>query len=511
MTGTALLILGAALAGQTETTSTAPGQARIEATETSSIAAEETLADGSFVKGEFITVGALRVVPKRSFAGVRLGALLQENTLFLAVAPRLDLILLDRRLRIGLEVPLNFELYSIRSAADAGTGGGGFDNAGRLRKRDYDEARDFVKFLSYFVYGRKEDAVYLAAGQQHNVTLGHGQAMRRYAANVDVNQTRVGVELDAYGPYGGFELSLADVTRATLFGVLGFVKPLSLFTSEDNWAARSVSIGFSYATDQKAPWALLRNPAVGNATVGSVVVDEFNAPQASTRSVNLFGVDAEVKVVKTDSVDLKTYVDFSKLDAGGSGLTLGALGRFNFRSGDTLHLLRTRLEIRSYQANFIPSYFDAAYEFQKFLFIPVGGLAGPDVQTKLQYVLGRGDERRFGVYLEATYSLPGWLVFAVALETDSVGQDRHLMIHAEVPLRYLDIFATYHQRNFTSLFRLDDNDLIFAGARLQILPILFLNGRVQKSFEWNSAAFDGLGSYAENFNYQVDAEFGFQF
>ena len=102
-------------------------------------------------------------------------------------------------------------------------------------------------------------------------------------------------------------------------------------------------------------------------------------------------------------------------------------------------------------------------------------------------------------------------VFAVAFETDSVGQDRHLMIHAEVPLRYLDVFATYHQRNFTSLFRLDDNDLIFAGARLQILPILFLNGRVQKSFEWNSAAFDGLGSYAENFNYQVDAEFGFQF
>lgn len=504
------LLLSAALLSQTSTATAAPGEAHVAApTHTSTTI--ETLADGSFVKGEFITVGALRVVPKRSFAGVRVGALLQENTLYLAVAPRLDLILLERRLRIGLEVPLNLEMYSIRSAADAGTGDGGFENLGRLRKRDYDEARDFVKFLSYFVYGRKEDAVYLAAGQQHNVTLGHGQTMRRYAANVDVNQTRVGVELDAYGPYGGFELSLADVTRATLFGVLGFVKPLSFFSDEDNWAARSLSIGVAYSTDQKAPWALLRNPAVGTAAVGAVQVDDFNAPLASTRAVNFYGVDAELKVMKTESVDLKTYADFTKLDAGGSGVTLGALGRFNFRSGNTLHLLRTRLELRTYQANFIPSYFDAAYEFQKYLFIPVGGLAGPDVQTKLQYVLGRGTDRRFGVYLEATYSLPGWVVFAVALETDTEGQDRHLMLHLEVPLRYLDIFATYHQRNFGSLFRLDENDLIFAGARLQILPILFINGRVQKSFEWDTAAFDGLGSYKESFNYQVDVEFGVQF
>lgn len=189
------LLLSAALLSQTSTATAAPGEAHVAApTHTSTTI--ETLADGSFVKGEFITVGALRVVPKRSFAGVRVGALLQENTLYLAVAPRLDLILLERRLRIGLEVPLNLEMYSIRSAADAGTGDGGFENLGRLRKRDYDEARDFVKFLSYFVYGRKEDAVYLAAGQQHNVTLGHGQTMRRYAANVDVNQTRVGVELE---------------------------------------------------------------------------------------------------------------------------------------------------------------------------------------------------------------------------------------------------------------------------------------------------------------------------
>jgi hypothetical protein len=489
------------------TSSTGPGMAKVS----TSTSPDEPMAETSFVKGEFITVGALRVVPKRSFAGVRVGALLQDKTLFLTIAPRVDLVLLERRLRIGLEVPLNLEIYSITSAADSGTGKGGFENAGRLRKRDYDEARDFVKFLSYLVYGRKEDPVYFAAGQQHAVTLGHGQAMRRYAANVDVDQTRVGLELDAYGQYGGFEFSLADVTRASLFGMLGFVKPLAFFADESNWLQRSLSIGASFATDQKAPWQLLRDDPVGNSMLGIVRVDEFGAPTVSTRTINIFGFDAELKLIKDESIDLKTYADFSMIGGAGEGVTIGALGRFNFRAGDVLHLLRTRLELRSYAPDFQPSYFDAIYEFQKYLYIPVGGLAGPDVQTKLQYVLGRTGSRRFGVYLEATYSLPGWFVFAVAFEANSAGEDRHLMLHAEVPLKYLDIFATYHQRNLSGLFTLDENDLFFAGARLQLLPILFLNGRIQKSFRWDQAAFDGLGAYAESFNYQLDAEFGFQF
>lgn len=480
-------------------------------TEAANTAATETATVG-FIKGEFAHAGVIRLVPQRSFIGARVGALIQDDTIYLSVGPKADLRFLDGELRLGLEVPINIEMYSLQNAADSGTGGGGFDNAGRLRKGDYDEGRDFVKFLRYLTYGKKEDNLFVNIGQLYAATLGHGQIMRRYAGNVDINQTRVGLEVDAYGDYGGFEFFLADVTRGNVFGALGFIKPLSFFS--ENPMARSLSLGVSWATDQKAPYELARMTPVGTATLGAVLSagdgSPLNPPLTNTRAVNIFGVDAEFKVLRTDDVDLKTYADFSTLQGSGSGFTLGVLGRFNFHVGSSVHLLRTRLELRTYDANFLPSYFDTLYEFQKYQFTPNLAAFGPDYTTKLRAIRERTGPRRYGLYAEATYAIPGWFVLAAAFETETEGQDQHLMLHAEIPWKYLQLFATYHQRNLDKPFTLNQNDLIYAGGRLKILPILFLNGRVQKTFAWDPSAFDDLGAYGDDLNFQVDVEFGFE-
>ena len=463
-----------------------------------------------FIKGELGHAGVILLVPKRSFIGIRIGALFQDETLYATIAPKADLRFLDGKLRLGLAVPFNFEIYSIAAAADAGEGGGGFQHAGRLREGDYDEARDYVKFLRYLTYGKKEDPLFLSVGQLHIATLGHGQIARRYAANVDVNQSRVGIELDAYGDFGGFEFFLANVTRGNVFGFLGFVKPLSFFREDP--LSRSLSVGFTWATDQKAPWRLMRADPVGDAPVGSVLTEAsnpLNPPRAETRSLNLFGFDAEIKVFRTTSTDLKTYLDLSFIDGAGNGVTAGVLGRFNFRTPSLIQLVRARFELRTYSSNYVPSYFDSLYEFQKFQFAPDLEATGPDFDTKLRYVFEREGSRRVGVYLEASYSLPDWLIVSAALSLDSAGDDRHLMLHAEIPIRFLDVFVTYHQRNFQRLFTFRDNDVLYAGGRLQLLPFLFINGRIQKTFSWDASAFDNLGAYQENLTYQVDAEIGF--
>lgn len=501
MTGSSAVLCLLALANPTETSTATT-------TETSTPAAT-----AEFIKGEFAHAGVIRLVPNRSFIGARVGALIQDDKIYLSVAPKADLRFLEGRLTLGLEVPLNLEMYSLQSAADSGSGGGGFDNAGKIREGDYDEARDFVKFLRYLTYGKKEDNLYVNVGQLYAATLGHGQAMRRYAGNVDINQTRVGLEVDAYGDYGGFEFFLADVTRGNVFGALGFVKPLSFFT--DNPMAKSFSVGVSWTTDQKAPYELVRQDAVGTATTGAVVSADdgspLNPPLTKTRAVNILGVDAELKVLKTESIDLKTYADFSMLQGSGSGITVGVLGRFNFRVGKTVHLLRTRLELRTYDSNFVPSYFDSLYEFQKYQFTPDLDAFDATYTTKLEFIRDRVGPRRYGVYAEATYSIPDWFVVAAVFETESEGQDQHLMLHAEIPWSWLQLFVTYHQRNLSTPFTLDQNDLIYAGGRLKILPILFVNGRVQKTFAWDPAAFDNIGAYGDDLNFQVDVEFGWQF
>lgn len=513
-------ILGAL---STSTTSTTSGPGR---------RAPDAAVDLAFVKGDFANAGSIRLVPKRSFIGIRLGIFIQDEpqgggpdlpagtTLFATIAPKVDLQLLERKLRIGVEVPLNFQIYNVQDAADAKSGGSGFNHLFRLRQRDWADARDFMKVLRYVTYGAKEDNLYLNLGQLYATTIGHGQIMRRYASNVDLNAFRVGGEVDAYGDYGGFELSLADVTRGNLFAVLGFVKPLAPFTEDA--MARSLSIGLTWATDQKAPAMLERFPPIAPSRVGAVrAVNEPNmrcgdtgaeplgSPCAITGSVNVFGIDSEIKLVKTKSIDLKTYVDFSLLDHAGNGITLGALGRFNFHAGSAVHLLRTRLELRSYDSNFQPSYFDVLYEFQKFTYVT--NQSSTTLPTKLAYISGRNGPRRVGVYVEASYALVDWFIAAIAFETETEGQDQHLMLHVEIPLRWFDLFATYQQRALSKLFTFDVNDVFYAGARLKLLPFLFVNSRIQKIVAWDASLFNSLGGYASKFNYLADVEIGAEF
>ncbi len=466
------------------------------------------VAPKTFVKGELTNAGSIRLGPRDPFIGARIGALVQDTTFYLSVAPKADLRFLDESLKIGIEVPLNIEIYGAKEAVSAGNADGGFSQAGRLRPGDWDEARDFAKLVRYITYGKKEDKFYLSVGQLHAATLGHGQQMRRYAANVDVNQTRVGLAFDAYYEYGGFEFALADVTQGTLFGALGFIKPLALVSEHP--ILRSVSIGASVVTDQDAPWQVRRAVPIGNSPIGVVLVRDTLIPEVQARSATIMALDAEVKYFKDENYDLKAYIDYSALADAGSGITIGTLGRMNFHTDDLSHLIRARFEVRNYEANFAPSYFDSLYEFQKYQFVPDAKNPQADFSTKLSHITRRRGDRRTGVYAEVSYAIPTWVTVAAAFETETEGEDQHLMLHAEVPMKYLKLFATYHQRNLQDLFSFSQNDLLFAGARLQVLPVLFLNGRVQKSFEWDSTAFNSLGAFGESLNYEFDVEFGFR-
>jgi hypothetical protein len=527
----ASLSLAVALAPVGTQTSTASSDLSVsDQPERYAPASATSTAAEAFVKGEIANAGSIRLVPINSFVGLRLGATIEDLTLYATIAPKIDLLLLENRLRISLELPMNFEVYSTRTAANSAVMGGtakdGFKHFGSFRSSDYQTARDYVRILRAIAYGKKEDNFYLNVGQLYATTIGHGQAMRRYTANVDFNSYIVGGEVDAYADFGGFEFALADVTRGNVFGGLAFVKPLFFTTSP---IAKSWSLGATWSSDQKAPLHLRRDAAVPPSMVGPVQLEQCGSmtdpkpcqplqPTYDTAAVNVIGVDSELKVYKNESTDLKVYADFSTLKGAGNGATFGLLGRFNFRAASVLQILRTRLELRSYDPNFQPSYFDVMYEFQKIQYVTNPN--DPSSPTKLAYILGRTGSRRFGSYAEVSYGLMDWFIVAAAFETDTTGEDRNLMLHAELPWRFLHVFATYQQRNFSKPFSLSksdstiastETDLIFAGARLQLLPVLFINGRAQRNLAWDPSKFANLGGYSNQTKFLIDVEFGFQF
>ncbi|MHB8874325.1 MAG: hypothetical protein ACYC8T_11615 [Myxococcaceae bacterium] len=474
---------------------------------------ERVVPSQDFVKGELsVFLGSDRVVTKNNRIGVSAGVDRVGSIFYLLLEPQVDLRFLNRKLAIGLGVPLRFELADLANATDYASA---TRNQWNLRQ-DYKELADYARLLKYVTYGRKEDHLYINIGQRYASSIGHGALVRRYAPNIDVDLTRVSAQLDAYGGYAGVELLTNDVVRWNVLSGLAFVKPLAFV---DTLVTRSLSVGVSAAADLRAPTSLVY------AGDGSRVLDTDGVHLAANYgTVLLYGVDAEVKVLKTANADIKPYVDYSMLQGGDSGFTVGVLGRFNAGT-KTVHAFRGVVELRSLGSRYVPSYFDTFYEVERYgtrAVVQTSGHAAYD--TKITDVMSGRRPQRLGYYLEGSWGIRGGIGFTLAAEGTGDTAEKNLVAHLEVPaVDFLQFFGSYYKRGFTDvgeLARIDQKTIVFAGARLKLLPILFVNARAFKTFQMNTdvkrlenpetfKSFGGL--YNSSFGFTLDIELGYEF
>ncbi len=462
---------------------------------------ERVVPQQDFVKGELsVFLGSDRVTTKKNRIGVSLGLDRIGDVYYLLLEPQVDLRLLDRKLAIGVGVPLHFQLVDLRKA----TSGVGDPLQGmwELRKVDYAQPADFAKLLKYVTYGRKEDHLYVNIGQRYASSVGHGAVVRRYAPNIDVDLTHVSAQVDAYGTYGGVELLTNDIVRWNVVSGLGFVKPLAFI---DSLYTKSLSVGVTAAADTYAPMSLIYDN-------GARTLDTDGIHLAAKRGlVALYGLDAEVKVVKTPHVDIKPYVDYSMLQGGDAGLTVGLLGRFN-AGKTTVHAFRAVAELKSLGSKYVPGYFGTFYEVDRYVsrvLPPVDGVE--KYLTRYEDVMSGSRPQRLGYYLEGSWGIRGGIGVTVAAEGTSDTAAKNLVAHLEVPaVDFLQFFGSYYKRGFTDvseLGQIDNRSILFAGARLKILPILFVNGRAFKTFRMDT----NVHRYENSFGFTIDVELGYEF
>jgi hypothetical protein len=476
-------------------------------------------------------------INKRSSFGLGIGATAIGGVYYAVLRPDVNVHI--GPFSLGLGAPLRFQVIdtnefvlsadpnSIPMAFEASTA-----DFGRFRTEDWDQVEDFLRPLRYLSWGRKEDNFYIDINRIHALTIGHGQLMRRYSPTVDIDEDNLFAEMDGYLDFGGFELIAGPFPVPRVIGGLVFVKPLGLFL--DDYFSKSLSIGASYLGDLNAPTQLTKvpNPADGRAQLPVDDANNFLYPNQGALvgdMVHGWGVDAEIKLVKREFIDLKTYVDYSQLLLPGVpaanvepftdlGLTGGMLLRMSFgaqpvrdledeepevrenpelREMKAIHAMRFRLEGRTFGPQYLPSFFDTLYESDKLQF---GFGATPFNQratlpTKIEYLASQaGEPWRVGVYAEASYQWVDWLGVtlmyedAVSVAGDLVPSARNLALHAETgqAIGFLQLFATYHYRHFedfSTLFQFGtDNEVFYFGGRLQILPILFINAGIQRAF-----------------------------
>jgi len=483
------------------------------------VSAEVEKHDGKpeFVKGELsVYLGSDRLTVKNTRIGVSAGVDRFEDAYYALIEPLVDLRFLDGKLAIGVGVPLRLELVNF--ANNPATGKPYLiERIGRFRIEDYDSVHDFGRILKYVTFGRKEDQIYVSAGQRYASSIGHGAITRRYSPSIDIDYPRASAQLDMYNDYGGFELMTNDLLEWNQLSALAFLKPLSFF-KPTHLLARSFSIGVTGGLDWKAPWSL-------STAQGARVTPANRLVVTSLKPARLLGFDAEVKIVKTDTIDIKPYADYSMLIDGDGGFTGGVLGRFNVTSGKTVHAFRVVAEARYLGNRYVPSYFDTFYEIDRMAYLNRDFRASPSDPTALyrpkhEYILENGLGQRFGYYVEASWGIRDAIGLTFALEGTSNSPAKNFVAHLELPvLSFFQLFGSYYLRGVESFSELTQTDgtgvlglfglksIMFAGARLRVLPFLFINGRVYKTFRVNTA----LERYDNQFGFSVDLEIGYEF
>lgn len=519
-----------------------------------------------FLKGELTSMGDVQLVNARNSFGVGFGAAVLDGVVYAVVRP--DVNLRFGEFGIGLGAPLRFEVLNLNVIDLFGDPvGDATANSGRFRLEDWDQLEDLVRPIRYLTWGKKEDKLYIDLNRVRASTIGHGQLVRRYNPNLDIDEDNLFAQVDGYGDYGGVELMAGPFPVPRLVGGLAFIKPLGIVNAvspigeDGSWLrelASSWSIGLSYVTDLNTPTGLERrlNP---DDQRPQLIVDSANQllwrnkPNPVGDVVQGVGVDTEVKVLKSGPFDLKVYGDYSHLffsgdsstanafsPFNGGGFTLGGLLRLSLgetpvrdlddedaetqkgrkpREMKAAHGVRFRLEGRTFAPTYLPSYWNTMYEADRFQF----GF-DPDrvsLPTKIGYLAAQQAEPwRVGYFSEVSYAWVDIVGVTAAFEDAyAIGggnavRGKNLALHVESKgLGVLQVFGTYHFRNFEAdeLGRIfsftSDNEILFVGGRVQVLPILFVNVGAQRAFR---VGFDALDDPVKDARGQRFSSFGLQ-
>ena len=480
-------------------------------------------------------MGATGLTPWKNRFGITFGLVRLGEIFYGEVRPEINYTtpIMERELTMSFAAPLRVEVHDTRA-------GRKWNNAGTIRKEDWDEVSDFSRILRYINYGGKEEHFYLDINQFKASSIGHGTLLKRYNPNLNLNTRYVSASFDAFIDYGGFETFINDVTGPNVLGALAFIKPLSIF-NRNNYFLRSFSLGATFVADIDAP---LRNKLDtedadddGRWETELLVNQNTFQPEYVSTEVIGYGLDLEFKVIDTKQVDWKLYFDYSELasgiptdDAGSinvvniptkavrsGGATAGGLIRLNLGGADggVIHALRLRGEYRNYDHNYLPSYFDTFYEIQRIQYLQAGQTnADLSNRTKLQAVLGRDPSapRVQGGYLEASWRASHYIALAMALEFNDSTADNNMFVHLEVPqIGRWQFLATYHRRTRESLAdifsaKFDDNDIFIVKTRWGLSDNFFMNFEALTPFGIGPDSF-----FRNTVEVNVTAEFGFSY
>lgn len=263
------------------------------------------------------------------------------------------------RFGIGLDLSINYRF----------TGGDGDDF--EVREEDWVPSDEvgFVELylpkIRYVRYGQKGDPLFARLGSFSDSTIGNGFIVNNYSNELFLPELRIfGANLDLDGslvgfPYVGIESLVGNVAALDVLATRLYIRPLA---STDIPVIQRLQFGATFAADtqpffheEKDPNSLYSDAyAEAHAANPAIGPSPLDAPNDT---VAMFGADFRLPILTSDILSLATFGDFVLQD-GTNGAMLGTGGRaFGF--------LLYGAQVRYLGEDFIPSYFDGAYDLRR--------------------------------------------------------------------------------------------------------------------------------------------------
>lgn len=366
------------------------------------------------------------------------------------------------QLKLGIEAPVRLRVVD-RGGSDSGL----------WRRRDWDEAGDYLKFLRRLEYGSPSESAHARLGELGSVVVGHGTIVNHYYNSVTLDHYRLGLKASYEGDRVGGELLVSDLVRPELFAGRAHVRPATFMDGASWW--RRLSVGMSLVADVSAP-ARLRRTDSERPLVGPTRRPEVERGRATA----IGGLDVELQAVRTEQFGVTPYADFNQHFGLGRGMHTGV--DLTVAPGERL-AVNSRLEYRLLGDRYMPDYVGPLYEVDRYQLSGWGALLP---EPKLKVAAGLDGGPRHGVYGELEANLDDIVTVSGAMaqhEGESNGWAR-LGLQASI-LERARLGAFYYRHGFDTVSDLFDSEGAFfvAESRVTVWGPLYAKGAYSRMWK----------------------------
>ena len=328
---------------------------------------------------------------------------------------------------------------------------------GKIRQGDFKDGYSYLRLLRYIRYGQKNENVYARVGALDFARIGHGSIIYLYRNTASYDLRKVGVEFDLDFQKGGLESMYSDVAGAGVLGLRGYVRPLQFGQGASSPILGNLEVGATFASDFNSK---------ANRTWGDPAGTIRNAEGGGVLSI--VGLDVGLPLLSHEYIGSTLYADYAKILSYGSGTAVGLNLRLR---GLGLVTLDAKYERRFVGNQYLPTYFDAFYEHDRYQVIDTSRF-----MSKAQIL--KSTQSFEGYFGEVLVSILGTLNIVGGYQAP-VGVKNagtlHLMLDVGDALPGILVSGGYDKKNVGSIFKLDNNSLLYAQVGYKPAPYLVVS------------------------------------